>query len=799
MDKAKKKRLKSYIAWISLAALVAGLAAMPLLARSELEEGPKASILETTAQMGDLEVSLRGGGTLTAGTAEDVKLPSGVKITEFLVKNGDTVAEGDPVAAVDKVSVMTAILGVRETLDYLQEEMAGAKDDTAGTAVKATAGGKIKQVFAQKGDSVQDVMLRHGALAVLSLDDMMAVALEADTAYAAGDPLTVRLDGEEIPGRVESNLDGILVVTVSDENYEVGAPVTVTDGNTPIGEGTLFVHNAWKAVAFTGTVNAVSARENTTVYDGATLFTLKDTDFTGTLEGLAGLHREYEELLQELFAMHESGVITAPCGGEVSGVDDDSPFLLSAPEGEEGWFVDLLSQEEPRWSVMLLSHTDTPCTGDEACKGEEHEEDCPKKCTGRETCAAEKHDSGCAVYCTGASDCANLNHKAGCLGVCTGNDLCRSARSAKYHEKSCVRRCISDADEDPETLCDAEEHYPACIETCTESDDCAALNHKESCPHHGVTYTAVAAQVRMVSLEGLLVVPGSVTYAVMPREDGWELVSPDKLETVFVGDPQPLMGPAPEGAAAGDILLIVTGSNGYQETILFEKAPAQTPEQTPQIPQIPEDMGGFPTGGFGGMTGFGGFGGFDAMGQTPAFELFELEGETLLTVTEQKAVTLTITLDQRDISRVAPGQSAQVKINALKGRIFEAEVTEVGSFGTGSGGSSKFTVELTMEKDADMLPGMSAAVTIPLYTKKDVLTVPVAALTDEGGRTFVYTGRDPETGEPVSPVEVTLGLSDGERAEVLSGLASGDTCVYSYYDILELSTDVETEKFTFGG
>ena len=52
MDKAKKKRLKSYIAWISLAALVVLLAVMPLLARQEAEEeGPVASILEDTVQM----------------------------------------------------------------------------------------------------------------------------------------------------------------------------------------------------------------------------------------------------------------------------------------------------------------------------------------------------------------------------------------------------------------------------------------------------------------------------------------------------------------------------------------------------------------------------------------------------------------------------------------------------------------------------------------------------------------------------------------------------------------------------
>ena len=37
MDKAKKKQLKKIVTWVLLAALVAGLAAMPLLAKKEAE------------------------------------------------------------------------------------------------------------------------------------------------------------------------------------------------------------------------------------------------------------------------------------------------------------------------------------------------------------------------------------------------------------------------------------------------------------------------------------------------------------------------------------------------------------------------------------------------------------------------------------------------------------------------------------------------------------------------------------------------------------------------------------------
>ena len=89
MDKAKKKQLKKVITWVLMAALVAGLAAMPLLAQNEAEaDGPVASILSGKVEEGSIRTSLSGGGTLSVEDTENIRIPSGVKITEFLVKNG---------------------------------------------------------------------------------------------------------------------------------------------------------------------------------------------------------------------------------------------------------------------------------------------------------------------------------------------------------------------------------------------------------------------------------------------------------------------------------------------------------------------------------------------------------------------------------------------------------------------------------------------------------------------------------------------------------------------------------------
>ena len=184
-------------------------------------------------------------------------------------------------------------------------------------------------------------------------------------------------------------------------------------------------------------------------------------------------------------------------------------------------------------------------------------------------------------------------------------------------------------------------------------------------------------------------------------------------------------------------------------------------------------------------------------GQNTGFDFYDLEGDVLMTVTEQDVMTLKIALDETDISKVSLGQLAQVKINALKGDIFEAEVTKIGAFGTGNGGSSKFTVELTLPLEEDMIQGMSAVAYIPLHTKMDVLTIPVAALVEDREKTVVYTALDPDSGKPANPVEVETGLSDGENVEIRQGLSSGDSFYYSYYDTLELDHSAVESRFGF--
>ena len=344
MEKHKKNQAKKVISWVLIVAVVALLAALPMLAANEEAViGPQASVLSAKAEKRDISTVVIGGGTLTSEAAVAITIPAEVKLTEYLIGNGDLVAEGQPVATVDRVSVMTAITKVQETMEEIREELNDISNDTKSTNITATAGGTVKVIYANVGESVQDVMLRDGALAVLSLDGMMAVRIQRNTDLTGGDRVCVTFsDDREVEGRVESNLAGVLTVTVDDEGFTPGEKVKVTteDGDR-IGSGELYIHSPWNVVAYSGTVTRIRVKVEEQVNSGRTLFNLENSGHTTEFDALSRKHRKYEELMLELFKMYQSETVNAPADGMITGVDETGSYMLA--EQETGWAISFLS------------------------------------------------------------------------------------------------------------------------------------------------------------------------------------------------------------------------------------------------------------------------------------------------------------------------------------------------------------------------------------------------------------------------------------------------------------------------
>ncbi|NLJ91285.1 MAG: HlyD family efflux transporter periplasmic adaptor subunit [Clostridiales bacterium] len=148
-------------------------------------------------------------------------------------------------------------------------------------------------------------------------------------------------------------------------------------------------------------------------------------------------------------------------------------------------------------------------------------------------------------------------------------------------------------------------------------------------------------------------------------------------------------------------------------------------------------------------------------------------------------VVLAISVDELDILSIEKGMSVEVEFDAIAGKTFTGEITNIADTANSSGGVAKYKVEVLMKKDDSMRVGMNARATILVEEKNNILLIPIVALQESSSRVYVYTQQDNETGELTKEVDVTTGISDGEFVEITSGLSEDDT-VYYYITSNEL-------------
>jgi RND family efflux transporter MFP subunit len=129
-----------------------------------------------------------------------------------------------------------------------------------------------------------------------------------------------------------------------------------------------------------------------------------------------------------------------------------------------------------------------------------------------------------------------------------------------------------------------------------------------------------------------------------------------------------------------------------------------------------------------------------------------------------------------DASRIAPGQPAEVTVDAVPGLVLTSAVAEIGRIvhpRSLQDTSKVFDATLPLGAvDPDRLrPGMGVHVRIRTELLQDQLTVPVEAVRSSAEGTYVEVV---ERGG-IERRRVTLGASDGKRVVVSAGLAEGET------------------------
>ena len=228
-------------------------------------------------------------------------------------------------------------------------------------------------------------------------------------------------------------------------------------------------------------------------------------------------------------------------------------------------------------------------------------------------------------------------------------------------------------------------------------------------------------------------------------------------------------------------------------------------------------------------------------GETAVVGTMNNAGTVLLTIADMSVLEAEAEVDETDIPTVLIGQEARVTIDAVPDRMFRGHVTEIGNSPIQATGTqtnttqqaTNFKVVVTLDEEVpDVRPGFTCTAEITTATRKNVLSVPIQALTvremlfDEKG-TLIHEPPPPppsrfrrpnaEPAVAVTPPEplpgqkreetegvfvmrdgravfspVKVGVAGERYFEVLSGLKEGDRVITGpFASVRELADGAE--------
>jgi len=209
-------------------------------------------------------------------------------------------------------------------------------------------------------------------------------------------------------------------------------------------------------------------------------------------------------------------------------------------------------------------------------------------------------------------------------------------------------------------------------------------------------------------------------------------------------------------------------------------------------------------------------------GETVVIGIQNSPGSTLMTIADMSVITAEVKVDETDIVNIKIGQPADVTIDAIPNKAFKGRVTEIGDNAvvrsTGVSTSQQtiatqeakdFKVVVTVDNPPENLrPGLSTTAKITTDARKNVLTIPIQALTvrqkgdlrESTSSSAVHAAEQPQAASPDDKKEiqgvfvirnkralfvpVETGISGTTDIEVLKGLQNGDEIITGSYKVL---------------
>jgi len=135
-------------------------------------------------------------------------------------------------------------------------------------------------------------------------------------------------------------------------------------------------------------------------------------------------------------------------------------------------------------------------------------------------------------------------------------------------------------------------------------------------------------------------------------------------------------------------------------------------------------------------------------------------------------------VDESDIGKVYLGQRARIKVESFKDKTFDGKVTKISPMGVEKDNVTTFEVRVSIQNPGGELKAeMTANAEVILEEHKNVLQIPEGAIIYDKDKKASVEVPDPKGKDGKDKVAVNIGISNGAKTEVLSGLKEGQEVV----------------------
>jgi RND family efflux transporter MFP subunit len=159
-------------------------------------------------------------------------------------------------------------------------------------------------------------------------------------------------------------------------------------------------------------------------------------------------------------------------------------------------------------------------------------------------------------------------------------------------------------------------------------------------------------------------------------------------------------------------------------------------------------------------------------------------GQPFMTIEDDTSYQLELALPENIATKVKPGTSLQIKLDALAGS-FAAKIAEI--VPTSDPASRTFVAKIVLNQKG-LKSGMFGRGEINLGTSVNGITVPKKAIVEHGAMTSVWSVDK----ENIARMRIVkAGRNTGDRVEILSGLSDGDRIVAASVEKVSEGAKVE--------